>query len=187
MAAVDADQEVPDEELEEGAEGEVASGKKKKRFSGKTLVLFVVLPLLLLGGGLGGAYFAGLFDSFLPASEEEGVEASGEAKEPERTSSMIFFDLPDLLVNLNSPGRKSHYLKISISLELEENDDIKKVQAVLPRIIDNFQIYLRELRVEDLRGSAGLTRLREQLLRRINVAAAPAKVTDILFREMLVQ
>ena len=188
MAAVEADQEVSEEELEEGAEEEDgAGGKPKKRLPGKKLVLFIVLPLLLLGGGLGGAYFAGLFDSFLPAAEEEGLEAAGEAEEPVRQSSMIFFDLPDLLVNLNSPGRKSHYLKISISLELEENADIKQIQAVLPRIIDNFQIYLRELRVEDLRGSAGLTRLREQLLKRINVAAAPAKVTDVLFREMLVQ
>ena len=40
-----------------------------------------------------------------------------------------------------------------------------RIEAVMPRIVDNFQIYLRELRLEDLRGSAGIYRLREELLR----------------------
>jgi flagellar protein FliL len=57
----------------------------------------------------------------------------------------------------------------------------------MPRIIDNFQVYLRELRVEDLRGSGGIYRLREELLTRVNAATAPAKVVDVLFKEMLVQ
>jgi flagellar protein FliL len=58
---------------------------------------------------------------------------------------------------------------------------------VLPRIIDNFQVYLRELRVEDLKGSGGMYRLREELLLRVNAAVAPAKINDVLFKEMLVQ
>ena len=57
----------------------------------------------------------------------------------------------------------------------------------MPRIVDNFQVYLRELRLEDLRGSAGLYRLREELLSRVNIAAQPAQVNDVLFKEMLVQ
>jgi flagellar protein FliL len=57
----------------------------------------------------------------------------------------------------------------------------------MPRIIDTFVTYLRELRPEDLRGSAGLMRLREEMLVRVQAAARPARVTDVLFREMLVQ
>ena len=57
----------------------------------------------------------------------------------------------------------------------------------MTKIIDNFQTYLRELRIEDLRGSAGMYRLREELFVRVNAAAAPVKVKDVLFREMLVQ
>jgi flagellar FliL protein len=57
----------------------------------------------------------------------------------------------------------------------------------MPRIIDNFQVYLRELRLDDLRGSAGIYRLREELLMRVNTAAQPVHVKDVLFREMLVQ
>jgi flagellar protein FliL len=57
----------------------------------------------------------------------------------------------------------------------------------LPRVIDTLITYMRELRPDDLRGSAGLVRLREELLARIKVSAAPARVNDVLFREILVQ
>ena len=98
--------------------------------------------------------------------------------------------MPDLIVNLNtgtSATRRTNFLKISVSLELENPGDIEIVTQNMPRIIDNFQIYLRELRIDDLQGSAGLYRLREELLRRVNLAARPARVKDVLFKEMLVQ
>jgi flagellar protein FliL len=105
---------------------------------------------------------------------------------PDAPKPLVFFDLPDFLVNLNSSGKKSNFLKLTVSLQIEKPEDQARLQAVLPRIIDNCQIFLRELRVEDLRGSGGLYRLREELLARVN-AVAPVKVDDVLFKEMLVQ
>ena len=58
---------------------------------------------------------------------------------------------------------------------------------VMPRVVDGFQVYLRELRPEDFQGSAGMFLLRQELLRRVNLAARPVKVTDVLFREVIVQ
>ena len=92
-----------------------------------------------------------------------------------------------MVVNLNTSGRRQSVLKIKVALELASQADLVKVQAVVPRVIDNFQTYLRELRVDDLNGSAGLYRLREELLTRVNVAVQPAKVNAILFKEMLIQ
>ena len=92
-----------------------------------------------------------------------------------------------MIVNLNTGGRKSTFLKIRVSLELEDAGDISRIETVMPRILDNFQVYLRELRIEDLKGSSGMYRLREELLTRVNAAAAPAKVHDVLFKELLVQ
>src|SRR3546814_1559122 len=80
-----------------------------------------------------------------------------------------------------------NYLKIAISLELTSQEDSVALQNLLPRVVDNFQVYLRELRVEDLRGSAGVQRLREELLLRVNKAVYPIQVRDVLFKEMLVQ
>ncbi len=99
---------------------------------------------------------------------------------------LVFFDLPDFLVNLNSGGRKANFLKLTVSLQIDKPEDTLRIQAVLPRIIDNCQIFLRELRVEDLRGPAASIACARSCSTRIN-AVSPVKVDDVLFKEMLVQ
>ena len=163
-----------------GEDVEVEAKPAGKGMSGKKLVLFVVAPIVLLLLAGGGAYFMGLFGSASP-------EAEGEMAEEGPMQPAIFYDLPEMLVNLNSGGRTSSFLKISVSLEIESEGDRKRLDDALPRIIDNFQIYLRELRIEDLSGSAGMQRLREELLLRVNSAVRPTVVRDVLFKEMLVQ
>ncbi len=170
------------EQAVQDAGGAPSDAEAKGGMSGKKIVLFVVLPLLLLIGGLAGAYFAGLFDSLLGKGEEAEAHSESEASE-----QSVFFELPVMLVNLNSGGQKTAYLKISIALEVTSEADASALRTVLPRIVDNFQVYMRELRVEDLRGSAGLQRLREELLLRVNSAVEDVEVMDVLFKEMLVQ
>ena len=98
-----------------------------------------------------------------------------------------FYDLPEMLVNINTAGHKRSFLKLRVSLELTNETDVNMVENVLPRIIDSFQVYLRELRLEDLQGAAGMYRLRAELLMRVNAAVRPAQVKDVLFKEMIVQ
>jgi flagellar FliL protein len=168
---LDDDAELPDAEAASTPAG--ASRKKLLIFIGAP-----VLAFLLIGGGL---WVSGVAQKLLGGGEAEKREVAASVKKA------VFYDLPDLLVNLNGGGRKTSFLKMAISIELEDAADVPKLQGVMPRIIDNFQVYLRELRAEDLKGSAGMYRLREELLTRIAAAAAPAKVTDVLFKEMLVQ
>jgi len=173
-------EEQGDEGGAEGAEGLAGRAKKSRR---KKLLL-IVLPVLLLGGGGAGVYFSGMADSLL------GKEAPAEhaADTPaEVAHGTVYYELPQMLVNLSATNRRTSFLKIVVSLELTREEDKAKLDEALPRIVDNFQVYLRELRVEDLRGSAGLYRLREELLFRVNVAVSPVRVTDVLFKEMLVQ
>lgn len=169
---------------EEGGEGQ----PEVKRFAGKKLVLFIILPVLIVIGAIAGVFFSGILSKPAPKPEVvQGEEPPPQKPAPKQT---VFFDMPDLIVNLNtgtSANRRTNFLKISVSLELENPGDIELVTQNMPRIIDNFQIYLRELRIDDLQGSAGLYRLREELLRRVNLAARPARVKDVLFKEMLVQ
>ncbi len=171
------------EDLGDGLEIE---SKPKRGLSGKKLVLFVLLPLLLLGGGGSGAYLLGFLDPLLGV-EESMAEGEGMQGAEASASSAFFYDLPEMLVNLQSNGRKASYLKISIALELIDEDSASAVESVVPRIVDNFQVYLRGLRIEDLQGTAGLQRLREVLLLRVNTAAKGEIVSDVLFKEMLIQ
>lgn len=175
MATATATEEI--EAVSAEGEAEAKGGGKKK------LIMIVggVVGLLLVAGA--GLYFTGMLDSLMGKKKEV---AAAEAAPPPKP--LVFFDLPDFLVNLNSGGaKKASFLKLSVSLELEKQEDTARLQAVMPRIVDNFQIYLRELRIDDLRGSGGIYRLREELLARVNAAVAPVKVNDVLFKEMLVQ
>jgi flagellar FliL protein len=169
------------EQTLDGELGSTVAADDAKPAGGRKKLIFMVGGVVLLLAAGGGAYFFGLLDRFI-GHKEQVVETAAPAPK-----QAVFFDLPDLLVNLNGAGRKASFLKLSVSLELDKQDDVARLQAVLPRIIDNFQVYLRELRVEDLRGSGGIYRLREELLTRVNAAASPIKVTDVLFKEMLVQ
>lgn len=164
----------------DGEEAESAEGAPPptKRMPGKKLVLMIGLPVALLIGGGVGAWQFGLIDSLIGPGEHQEAAAPEEA---------VFYDLPEMLVNLNSTGRQTSYLKLKVALELQNGEAIKTVEGALPRIIDSFQVYLRELRAEELTGSGGMYRLKEELLFRLNTAVYPTKVTDVLFKEMLVQ
>lgn len=157
-------------------ERKAPSGGRKLR--GKVLVVYIVLPLLMLGGG---GYFAlsyfGIFGS-------RDTVQSASSEEPKK---ITFFDLPEMLVNLNTQDGRAKFLKLKISLEMTDDSAKYALSPLLPRILDTFQVYLRELRAEDLGGSAGVYRLKEELMRRVNLAIRPKKIDRVLFKEMLVQ
>jgi flagellar FliL protein len=179
---LDDDEEGEDGDEDEDGEGSSGGGKKK-------LIIIIAAIVLLVIGGAGAAFFMGLFDPLLGGEEQTETKdgEGGEGGEEVPTGPAVFYDLPEMLVNLNTGDRKATFLKIKVSLEVSTPEDIPKLQALMPRIIDNFQVYLRELRIDDLKGSAGMYRLREELLTRVNAAIAPAKVRAVLFKEMLVQ
>lgn len=172
------------EDLDDEFEGDLDDLGRSKKLAGKKIVLFVALPVLLLGGGGAAVMMSGILDS----KDEKQVEVveHKEAAKP-KAPVTVYYDLPEMLVNLNSSSRRPSFLKLKISLELESADLISRVESLQPRIIDNFQVYLRELRIEDLRGSAGIYRLREELLARVNASVRPASVKNVLFKEVLVQ
>lgn len=184
-------------------EGGGGGGKKK-------LLLMVVLPIVLVLGGAAAAYFTGLADPLVamitgqaaseeqaaapaegehaaPAAEDHAKPAEGAAASAEGGVGAVFYEMPEMLVNINTAGRTRNFLKIKVSLELTSEADIARIDNVLPRIVDNFQVYLRELRLEDLQGAAGMYRLREELLNRVNAAVRPSQVKDVLFKDMIVQ
>lgn len=170
----------------EGAEGATEeAGDGKKKSSKKMLILIGVGILVVLLGGGAGAFFTGAFDA--PVEGEAGAEGEHAEAPVDPNKPPVYYNVPDMIVNLQAERNRPVFLKISMSLELAKDTDVPAVERVLPRVIDNFQVYLRELRVDELRGSAGMYRLREELLMRVNQAVAPIKVKDVLFREMLVQ
>jgi flagellar FliL protein len=169
----------PEKEADGATPGEGDASKKGglKSLLGKKLVLGGVVVVLLLGGG--GAYY---FLKMKPAAA-----AAESAKPAPRTTG--FVDMKEIMVNIAGaqPGERQNFIKIKVALEIADSKMAPEIQPLLPRVEDMFQVYLRELRPADLEGSAGTFRLKEELLRRVNVAVQPAKVDAILFKELLVQ
>lgn len=181
----------------EGGEG---SAKKKP-----PLLLIIIGAAVLVAGVGGGAAF------FLLKPKSPEAEASAdEAKEEKKADSkeghgeeaapvegagtiaagpdgVTFYTLPDLIVNIQSPEGRTTYLKLKLTLEVKDDAVATRLQSEAPRLNDMLQTFLRELRPEDLAGSAGSHQLRAELLRRVNLVAAPGKVDAVLIEEMLVQ
>jgi flagellar FliL protein len=185
MAKTEKQAAPPDEEPEEGEkqpEGE-KQGFIKKILGNKKLLMIAGGGALLLLLGTG----AGLYFFVFSGNKEPTKIASAIPDMPATPPQVAYYDVPDLIVNIQSSDGTPVYLKLSVSLELYTNEEKASIQALIPRIVDQFQGYLRELRSDDLKGSAGIMRVKEELLRRTNVAAAPYRVRDVLLKEMIIQ
>lgn len=119
--------------------------------------------------------------------EEGAAPAAGAGTIAAGPDGVTFYTLPDMIVNIQSPEGRTTYLKLKLTLEMKDEAIATKLQSEHPRLNDMFQSFLRELRPEDLAGSAGSYQLRAEILRRVNLIAAPGKVDAVLIEEMLVQ
>ena len=158
--------------------------ENQRKIRGKRLILLISVPIFLVIILIVGLFYAGVFERFF-ASEPE-VTSIEETVQPTTTPG-IYLDLEEVLVTLRSQDSNQRFLKLSISLELEKSSDENLIKTVMPRLIDSFQVFLRELRIEELEGSQGVYRVKEELLDRVNQIIKPAKVKDLLFRDLFVQ
>lgn len=165
-------------EGEEGADGEMAPKKGKKKLvfiAGGALLVVLIVVGLLVSGVLGGGK----------------KEAEHEAEQAENAAPVdnkpVYYELPQFLVNLNSTTGRASFLKMSVTLQLKDQAAVLVMDANKPRVLDAFNTYLRELRPSDVQGSAGIYRLRDELMTRLNGMIEEGLVKDILFSEIIVQ
>lgn len=163
---------------EEG--GEVHAPVKKSK---KKLIIIAAIAVLLIGGG--AAAFVMTKKSAKTAEGETAVVLDEHGKPV--VDKPVYYTLPEFLVNLNATGKSSQFLKATVILEVAKTEDVALIEANLPRLVDGINTYLREMRSSDVAGSAGIQRLREEILLRVNKAIAPTKINDVLFKEIVVQ
>ena len=174
-------EEAQTETEEAEAEGGAEAAAPKRWFAfplklSRKLMIIAAGGVVALGGLGGGGYY------FFLGHHGDTAAAAAHVKPP------VFVDMPEVLVNLSSGGGdRTQYLKVKIALELPDETVSAQIQPVMPRLLDTFQTYLRELRPNDLDGSAGLYRLKEELTRRVNASIAPNRINAVLFKEIVVQ
>jgi len=151
---------------------EAPAGQPKKKLGLKQILMFVVAPLVLLLGAGAGVFFSGV----LGGGDHEDVIVA----------DPVFYELPEFVANLNATA-PMRFLKMKVALEITDKEASKRLDAELPRVLDAFQVFLRELRPEDVDGSQGMLRVKEELLRRVDLAVRPSIVSDVLVKEIIVQ
>jgi len=175
------------EEPDAGEEGEAAEGEAKSKPDIKKLALFIGLPavILILALVAGGLFlFGGGGD------DEEALLAEGEAEEQalaETGPEVHTFEIEEpLVVQITGSGNVRPILTLKVSFEYSDPAVEPALQAGMQRILDQYQGFLRELTPDDIAGSAGQHRLRLELLRRTNLAIAPAEIDRVLLTEILI-
>lgn len=187
------------------SEAAEAAAPAKKKPGKKVLIMGAAAALLVLGGGGAGAFFLLGGDKAEAAGGEKGAEHKpkkkakkggehGGGEKPvagapviaDGPDGVVFYTMPDLIVNIQSPDGKPSYLKLKLTLELPDHETAEALEPATPRLNDMFSTFLRELRPEDLSGSQGTYELRMEILKRVNLVAAPAEVKAVLIEEMLI-
>lgn len=169
------------------AEAEVEGGETAaKKGIPKLFIIIGAAAIVVVLGGAGLFFF--LSSSSAPAATTKSGEAASEGEGGTVAAGHTFiFNLPPMIVNLNNEGQSGAFMKLTVALEVANEAMMVEIQPRMAKVVDAFQVYLRELRRSDLEGSAGVYRLKEELLRRVNVAIYPSRVESILFKEILVQ
>lgn len=150
----------------------------KKSGKGKLILIAAPVLLILVGAGL---WFSGVAPRLLGMNQHESQVA--EAPKPVPPS---YVDIPEMIDNLSDPFRP-HYVKLDARVVVPKPDDVAKVVAAMPRLQDLLTTYLRDMKAEELHNTADTDRLRAELVMRANAAVTPAKISDILFTQLLVQ
>ena len=186
-----------------GADGEalaIEGGEPKKQgLPLKMLIIAGAAGVLVLGGGGAGAFMllghkapdkAGEHKPKPKKKEgKDGEGAKADKNAPQITDGpdgVVFYTLPDMVVNMQTADGKPTFLKLKLTFELPDHDTADALEPNRPRLQDMFTSFLRELRPEDLAGSQGSYQLRLEVQRRVNLVIAPAKINAVLIEEMLV-
>jgi flagellar protein FliL len=161
---------------DEAADGETPPKAAPAKKKGK-LIAIAAAGLLIVGGGGGAAAW-----TMLGKSDPGAGDAPSEEAKPG-----TYIEVPPMTVNLRSGDGKPRFLKLRFILVTEDAGNEDTINEKLPLILDGFQPFLRELRPEDLAGSAAVFRLKEEMLSRASRVAGPGVVTDVLIQDLIQQ
>ncbi len=185
-------------------DAEIVGSEKKK----SNKMMFIIIPVLVILGITAGIFLGPLVKSMFGGKENHGKEGESSEKKDEKSSEdgdsdtdsmgrkkppidpklLTFIPIPDVLVNLKTAkNARPIFLKVGIELELHNPKIKEDIEALKPKVIDQMQLFLRDLDVADVTGANNLQRVRRELYMRINNVTSPYKVDDVLIKDFLIQ
>ncbi|MEM9968410.1 MAG: flagellar basal body-associated FliL family protein [Pseudomonadota bacterium] len=143
------------------------------------LPLVIGLLLAIVGGG--GGFYATWSGMILGESTAQEPDKQDDAlpKEPE----VAYVQIDPLVISLRPPATAKH-LRFRANLEIVPEAQAE-IEKLLPRVTDVLNSYLRALEPADLEDPSALTRMRAQMLRRVQVVVGRDKINDLLIMEFV--
>ncbi|AXK44163.1 flagellar basal body protein FliL (plasmid) [Erythrobacter aureus] len=114
-----------------------------------------------------------------------GDEVRAEEEAATDSVEVGFVEVPPMVVNLRTSGGQPRFLKVHFLIVPTSASKKTEIEAKLPLIIDRFQPFLRELRPEDLSGSAAVYRIKEEMMVRAGKIVGDAAIRDILIQDLV--
>ena len=167
-----------EENKEQEQEQEEGKGGKKK------LILIAVIALLLIGGG-GAAYKFLVLDK--KAEEEKQPNTEQIEKEVKNIENLgIMFEVGTFVVNLADKDA-DRYLKVTVVLEIENEQVKQEVEKRLPQIKDAITTLLFTKTSKELKTIDGIEKLKEEIIKRVNALLPLGGVKNVYFTDFVIQ
>jgi flagellar FliL protein len=149
--------------------------------SGKKMMVFGLVGVLLLGGGGGAAWF------FMGGQNEEGEKhAKNDPGEEHAEEPGPVMELEPFLLNL-ADRDELRFLKVSIKLELDRPEEKTDYQNKVPAIRDALLVLLSSKESQLLRTVNGKRRVREEIMTRVNGVMSKGKIANVFFTDFIIQ
>ena len=154
--------------------------------SNKILVLLIsVLMVLMLG--LGGGLFM-MWNKLSDLNAQTVAIASDRAGVQGGVENLVgpIFSLETFIVNLADSGG-NRYLRVTMDLELANPEMEAEITQRLPQVRDSILMILPTKRFEDISTVEGKTTLRDEVMATLNDFLVQGNITNIYFKEFVVQ
>lgn len=160
----------------------------KKGGKKKLIVIIAAALVLLLAGGGGGYYFL----VFKPKQEEakrkeEESKAAALIKPvPEDANIGPMVEIKEFVVNIIGSDTP-HYVKASLSLELDRDTTMEEVNKRMPQIRDAILLLIGNKTFEELQDIQGKNQVKAELKSKINSFLKTGKVNNVYLTDFVVQ
>ena len=161
-----------DDDVLEAVESNLVASRRKRS---RRIKLIGLGALLVVGLGAGG------FALWSSGGEE------AEAVTPAVSSSAKFVDAPPMLINVHDADGRAHFLKLRFVIVAANENKADEVKDKMPLIVDSLQSFLRELRPDDLAGSAAVYRIKEEMMVRMRRGFGAGSIQDVLIQDLIEQ
>jgi flagellar FliL protein len=153
----------------------------------KKIIIIAATAVVLLGGGGAGVYFfmPDLLPEFIATKDAaHGKEAN--KHEEKKHEPELGADLEVFVVNLAGPA-PGRYLRTALSLAVKSEKEKEAIKESSGPIRHAVVMYLTDRKVEELLEPQGKNKIRAELLKQVNAAIGKKIVTNVYFKEFLIQ